>query len=70
MEAKRRKLVWVERQNFLGWACSECAWVFNPGGPPVGESIDEMISNYEQRRDMEFTSHVCVEHPKAKNPKR
>jgi rubredoxin len=70
MEAKRRQLEWVEGQNFHGWACSECDWVFNPEGPPVGESIDEMISNYEERRDKEFTSHVCAQHPKAKNPKR
>jgi DNA-binding NarL/FixJ family response regulator len=42
MEAMRRKLVWVETLNFHGRACSECAWVFNPLGPPVGESIDEM----------------------------
>jgi rubredoxin len=70
MEAMRRKLVWAIRQNFQGWACSECAWVFNPLGPPVGESIDEMKIHYEQRRDKEFTSHVCVERPKAtKNPR-
>lgn len=69
MEAMRRKLVWVERQDFYGWGCTECAWVFNTAGPPVGESIEEMKSHYEQRRDREFTSHVCVEHPKAKKPK-
>src|SRR5277367_3602404 len=32
--ATGRKLVWVERQTFQGWACAACAWVFNPGGPP------------------------------------
>jgi hypothetical protein len=59
MEAMRRKLVWVERQNFHGWACSECKWVFNSAGPPIGESLDEMISHYKRRRDKEFTSHFC-----------
>jgi rubredoxin len=61
----RRKLVWLERQDFQGWACSECAWVFNPSGTPAGRSLDEMKQNYEQQRDKEFTSHVCAEHPKA-----
>ncbi len=63
MEAKRRRLVWVKKQNFQGWACSECAWAFNPVGPLVGESIVEMMEHYEKQRDREFTSHVCAEHP-------
>jgi hypothetical protein len=60
-----RKLVWVERQTFQGWACSECAWVFNPVGTPAGKSLDEMKRNYEQQRDKEFASHVCAEHPRT-----
>jgi rubredoxin len=69
MEARRRKLVQVESQNFQGWACSECAWVFKPSGPPAGESIDEMKMHYKQQRDKEFASHVCEKYPKAtKNP--
>lgn len=63
MSAMRRKLVWVESQNFQGWACSECAWVFDPLGPLVGESIDEMKMHYDLQRDKEFTFHACVEHP-------
>jgi hypothetical protein len=69
MEAMRRRMVWVERQDFYGWGCSACAWVFGTAGPPVGESIDEMKSHFEQRRDKEFASHFCAEHPKAKSPK-
>jgi hypothetical protein len=66
----RRKLVRVERQTFQGWACSECAWVFNPSGPLVGESIDDMKLDYERERDKEFTSHVCAEYPRiAKDPR-
>jgi rubredoxin len=66
----RRILVWVERPNFQGWACSECAWAFNPSGPPVDESIDDMKMHYEQQRDKEFKSHVCAEHPRTtKNPR-
>jgi len=70
MAAMRRKLVWVETQNFQGWICTECAWAFNPLGPVVGQSIDEMKMRYEQQRDQEFASHVCAEHPRAtKNPR-
>ena len=68
MEAMRRKLILVERQNFAVWTCSECAWVFNPVGPPIGESLEEMKSHYELQRDKEFTSHVCAEHPRPKSP--
>jgi hypothetical protein len=66
----RRKLVWIEEQRFSGWGCSECAWVFNPSGPPTGDSLDEMMRNYEQHRDNDFADHFCAEHPKAKNKKR
>jgi hypothetical protein len=70
MAAMRRKLVWVESQIFEGWACSECAWVFDPLGPVVGKSIDEMKMHYEYQRDKEFTSHVCAEHPRvSKSPR-
>jgi hypothetical protein len=60
-----RKLAWIESQNFQGWACSECAWLFRPVGPLVGESLEEMKRNYESQRVKEFTSHVCAEHPRA-----
>jgi len=65
----RRKLVWVESQNFQGWGCSECAWVFNASWPPAGKSIDEMKTRFGEQRDNEFESHVCTEHPRvAENP--
>jgi hypothetical protein len=66
----RRKLLWVERQNFQGWGCTECAWVFNPSGPPAGNSLDEMKQNYEQRRNKEFASHVCAQHPRGEKDPR
>ena len=69
MEPVRRKLVWAERPNFQGWACTGCAWVFNPSGSLVGESLDEMKMLFEQQRTKEFISHVFAEHPRAtKNP--
>ena len=69
MATMRRELVWIERKNFQGWACTECAWVFKSSGSPTGKSLDEMKENYEQKRDKEFKSHVCAEHRRAtKNP--
>ena len=65
IEAMRRELIWVERQNFQGWACTECAWAFNPSGPLVGGSIVEMMAIYKRQRDKEFTSHVCAKHPRV-----
>jgi hypothetical protein len=56
----RREMVWVQRKRFMGWACSQCAWEFNPSGFPTGNSIGEMKQNYERQRDMEFESHVCA----------
>jgi len=69
MEPMRRKLVWVESQNFQGWACSECAWEFHPSWPLAGKSVDEMKTSFGDLRDKEFASHVCAEHPRAtENP--
>ena len=48
------KLVWNEKQNFQGFGCSECSWVFNPFGALVGESLDEMKQKYEAQRDKDF----------------
>ena len=62
----RRKLVWVERPSFQGWACSECAWVFIASRPLVGNTIEEMKTKFGEERDREFAAHVCAEHPRAK----
>jgi hypothetical protein len=64
-----RQLVWIDEQRFQGWGCSECEWVFNPLGSPVGDSLDEMKKNYERRRDKDFAAHVCTEHPGGKSKK-
>jgi hypothetical protein len=62
--ATRRELVWVQRERFMGWACSECAWKFDLLGMPAGNTLAEIKKNYERERDKEFESHVCAEHPK------
>jgi hypothetical protein len=62
-----RKLIWIERQRFRGFGCSECAWVFNSSSTPAGKSFDEMMGNFELQRDREFTSHVCSDRPASKS---
>ena len=65
--AALRKLVWIERDRFRGWGCSECAWIFNSSGAPTGRSLDEAKGNFVLQRDKEFTLHVCADHPRAKS---
>jgi rubredoxin len=60
-EISFRKLVRVEGQSFAGWGCSECGWVFNPSGPPVGESLDAMKRNFQLQLSDEFVSHACAQ---------
>jgi hypothetical protein len=64
-----RKLEWIERQNFQGYACAECNWKFKPSGALIGDSLDEMKKKYEAQRDKEFAAHVCVKHPRPARPK-
>jgi len=70
--AKRRmarRLVWIDEIRLRGFGCSECAWVFNPSGLPTGNSFDEMMRNFEVRRDREFSFHVCADHPRNTSAK-
>jgi hypothetical protein len=62
-----RQMVWIKTARVMAWACSECAWMFIPSGPPRGSSIEEMKENYERQRDKEYASHACAEHPRAKS---
>ena len=61
-----RKLIWIEQQRFRGFGCSECGWLFNSPSVPAGESFDEMVRNFESRRDREFALDVCADHSKDK----
>ncbi len=61
-----RKMTWVKDASHEGWACSECAWIFNPSGPPQGVSLEDMKRNFESQRAKEFAAHVCAQHPRAK----
>jgi hypothetical protein len=60
--ATDREMVWVEKELFRGWACSDCAWKFNPLRFPAGKTITERDQNYERQRDGEFKWHVCAKH--------
>jgi hypothetical protein len=62
-----RQMAYIKNDRAQVWACSECAWTFNPSGPPRGSSLEEMKQNYERQRDKEYASHVCAEHPRAKS---
>jgi hypothetical protein len=65
-ESPVRTLVWVEERSFKGWGCSECAWMFNPTGPPIGKSLDEMKRNFQMQLSEEFASHDCWGHPRVR----
>lgn len=60
-----RSMIWVKSALMAGWACSECDWAFDDSGPPQGDSIDEMVRNFECARDKEFASHICTLHPRG-----
>ena len=62
-----RRMIWVETPHVEAWACSECAWIFSPSGPPHGGDLDEMKQNYERQREREFTIHVCAQHPRPRS---
>jgi hypothetical protein len=64
-----RKPVWIARQSFEGFVCSECNWAYKPSGAFVGESLDEMMQKYEAQRDKEFAAHVCAKHARPTSPK-
>lgn len=64
-KAFMRRMVWIKTARTETWACSECAWRFNPSGPPRGGDLDEMKRNYERQRDTEYAAHVCAKYPRA-----
>jgi hypothetical protein len=64
-----RKLAWIRKQNVEGWGCSECAWVFQPTGPPIGKSLSEMKQNFRIQLSQEFASHLCDKPARDKEKK-
>jgi len=58
-----RQMIWIKTARIEAWACSACAWMFSPTGPPLGADLDEMKRNFERQRDKEYAAHVCAEHP-------
>jgi|HubBroStandDraft_2_1064218.scaffolds.fasta_scaffold451234_1 hypothetical protein len=68
-ESSSRKLVWVDKRGFVGWGCSECAWVFNLPVLPSGKSLEEMKRTFEMQLSEEFASHACAKRPMVKGAK-
>jgi hypothetical protein len=64
-----RRLVWIDEKLFRGFGCSECGWLFNATGSSSGNSLDEMMRNFELQRDKAFASHVCADHPRTAGSK-
>lgn len=62
-----RQMVWVKTRQMEAWTCSACAWAFNPSGPPLGNSLEEMMLNYELQRDEEYADHRCAENPRTES---
>jgi hypothetical protein len=60
-----RTLVWISETRFHGPACSRCAWLFRPAGPPTGSSLTEMKENYLRHCNEEFARHDCAAYPRA-----
>jgi hypothetical protein len=60
-----RTLTWIREAHFHGPACSRCAWLFRPSGPPTGISLEQMKENYVRRCNEEFAAHDCAEYPRA-----
>lgn len=54
---------------FPAISTGECSWKFKPSGVVAGDSLDEMVNEYETQRDKEFAAHTCVKHPRPKVPK-
>jgi len=60
-----RTLTWIREAHFQGPTCSQCAWLFRPSGPPIGNSLQEMRKNYIRRCTEEFAAHDCADYPRA-----
>ncbi len=57
-----RKLEFVERPDFIGWACSSCGWTFQLPDKLQSASLDDLIRQAESLRDASFVSHACADH--------
>jgi hypothetical protein len=64
-----RKLVWLEEQTIHGWGCSECGWVFRVPGPPLGDSLNKRVRQFEGQLSEEFAVHDCAAYPPPKGAK-
>jgi len=55
----------IQTPHGVRWGCSDCAWEYiPPGGPPMGETLEEMKKNFLDARDREFDAHDCSKYPR------
>jgi hypothetical protein len=60
----------MEWQEPMGrWYCSGWAWMFDPDGPPIGQSLDEMKTHLLALRDEAFAAHVCADQTNVQTQK-
>lgn len=64
-----RKLKLVERPDFVGWGCSNCAWVFRIPEKHKSASLGDLIRETEAIRDNAFEAHACSSHQERKTAK-
>ena len=57
-----RELKWIEKQDFEGFGCSQCSWVFRSTAPLNGASLGDAIIIFEGERDKAFAAHDCGNH--------
>jgi len=58
-----RKLSFVDRDDFAGWACSECGWTFRPPETDVTrgtDTLDNLILRSQQLAEQAFAAHACA----------
>jgi len=53
-----RRVIWIEKQNFQGFACSGCDWRFEPSGMPEGNSLEEMERHFKEQLAKEFRKRI------------
>jgi hypothetical protein len=58
-----RTIIWREQKQ--EWACTECAWVFQPSGVLADKTLAEITQYFKEQRDQEFASHVCADCPRG-----
>lgn len=61
-----RKLIWIKSDNFQGFGCSQCSWMFKSTGVLVGKSLDKMKEDYEPNsKKNSLPTFACTQSPQG-----